>query len=126
MSTHEDFFCINEIVSPDTSTNLIDYSPIRSNCFSVTLQIIVGLKNQEGGEAFCLEVCTPQYIIENYNHEDMIWGRHLLIVFEWNFPKIRKKIYDYFSEINTDNWNDIVEKMSRIGFWEFEDYKPRT
>ncbi|HOG50007.1 MAG TPA: Imm8 family immunity protein [Lentisphaeria bacterium] len=123
MSAQQKIFCIKEIVSSDITEALENYCPIRSDFFSITLQIIVGSINHEGGESFCLEVCTPQYLLENFNRDDMIWGRHYLIVFEYNFPKIRKKIDHYFSAINTESWEKIVEMMSRIGLWEFEDYK---
>lgn len=116
-------YCIKDIISPDIIGSLENYCPIPCDCFSITLQIIVGIQDQDGGESFCIDVCTPKYLIENFKQSDMIWGRHYLFVFEYNFSMIKKKIDEYFESINNGNWDDISEKMARIGLWEFEDYK---
>lgn len=108
--------------SPDIF-ELEKYYPEEENNFCFLLQILVGPKNEKGDETFDITVCTPQWLISNYKKDDVIFGRHYLIVFEYNYKIITNRLQKFVDTIEADNWDEIALKISRIGMWEFEDYQ---
>ena len=69
-------------------------------------------------------LCTPRWLIANGKESDIIIGRHHLIVFEYNYQRIYNKLKELVEDIDGDTWDDIGNKIGRIGRWEFEDYQP--
>ena len=112
---------IKRIHSPDIDS-LSTYSPGDPESFSFLLQAFVGPKDTEGEESFCIQVCTPKWLNENYNQEDVIIGRHLLIVLNYNYDRILNRIKEYVRSCSGKTWKEVAEKIGRIGRWEFEDY----
>ena len=112
---------LKRIHSPDIE-NLSEYSPEHSDKFSFLLQAIVGPLSEEGEESFDIEVCTPKWLSENYSKDDIIIGRHLLIVFDFNYERIFSKIKSYIENCSGDTWGKVAEQIGRLGKWEFEDY----
>jgi hypothetical protein len=99
------------------------YRPIDEKSFSFLLTVAVGPKDTMEEELFDIEVCTPQWLMENHNLREIVLGKHKLIVFEFNMQGILEKINDLFGRCNGKDWNEIAIKLSRIGHWEFEDYR---
>jgi immunity protein 8 of polymorphic toxin system len=99
------------------------YSPDELDCFGFNLRLIAGPKGQPGEESFDIQVCTPQWLLRHYRHEEVIIGRHFLIVFEYSFPRLKAKIEKFSERCTGDSWNEVASKLSRIGYWEFEDYQ---
>lgn len=112
---------ITNIYSPDIY-NLSRYHPDDPEKFSFLLQVFVCPIDGEGEESFSIEVCTPKWLIDNFSKNDVVVGRHLLIVFEYNYERIVNKIRSHVDRCSGDNWRELAEKIGRIGKWEFEDY----
>jgi hypothetical protein len=112
---------IKKLHSPDIY-DLKNYQPAERNSFGFLLQIIVGEKGGKGEESFDVVVCTPQWLMSNFSKDDIVFGRHYLIVFEYNFERILSALQKQVESIEADTWKEIGEKIGRIGKWEFEDY----
>lgn len=112
---------LKRIHSPDIE-DLLQFSPDDPERFSFLLQAIVGPLHKEGEESFDIEVCTPEWLSENHEKNDIVFGRHLLIVFDYNYERIVNKIKSYVEKCEGDTWDKIAEQIGRIGKWEFEDY----
>ena len=108
--------------SPDIS-NLENYIPDFKDEFGFLLQMMVGEKESEGEESFDLFVCTPKWLINHNTKETIIYGRHYLIVFEYNYEKIVQELIKYVESVRGKNWESIAEQIGKIGKWEFENYK---
>jgi hypothetical protein len=108
--------------SPDVD-DLEKYVPEEPDNFGFLLELSAGPKGEEGVESFDVMVCTPQWLISNKSKEDIIIGRHYLIVFEYDYERLMAYLKKYADAIDEKDWNGVAEKMSRIGRWEFEDYK---
>ncbi len=116
---------VKNITSPDFFDIKI-FNPTEKENFSFLLECIVGVKGKDGGDVFSIEVCTPLWLLENNSHniDCMVFGRGKLIVFEFDIDKITKKIINYCESLDAETWIELATKISRIGLWEFEDYRP--
>ena len=109
--------------SPDVQ-DLTAYQPQEKDNFCFLLQVMIGPADMEGEESFDIEVCTPKWLLNTHGIEEVIIGRHRLIVFEYNFKRIKETIISYCEACKGDDWKEIAQKLSRLGKWEFEDYQP--
>lgn len=100
------------------------YWPDDEQCFGIWLTVQVGPDDQEGGHLFQILVCTPDWIKCKYCPQRAVWGRHMLIVFEYEKDLIVREISNYVDGCSGKGFWDVAQKISRIGAWEFEDYEP--
>lgn len=115
---------IKGISSPDVF-DLETFIPEESDNFCFLLELSVGPKEEKGCEVFGITVCTPMWLITNHTNENALFGRHYLIVFEYNYQLIYDKLLKYISSIVADTWEEAALIIGRIGFWEFEDYQKK-
>jgi Immunity protein 8 len=108
--------------SPDIY-DLENYSPKNSQNFSFLLQLMIGPEGVDGEESFDVQVCTPEWIKSQYSKEKCVWGRHMLIVLEYDFTLIKNKVEHYIRTCSGSDWAMLALKLGRIGYWEFEDYQ---
>ncbi|UTA66505.1 MULTISPECIES: immunity 8 family protein [Emticicia] len=114
---------LKELYTIDMMQLLKDFKPAVYNNFGIWIRLIVGEEKTGGEESFDIKLCTPQWLIENHQDSDIIFGRHHLIVFEYNYSKIYNKLKKHIENIHGDTWGEIGTKVGRIGYWEFEDYQ---
>ncbi len=88
------------------------------------LELGIGPKDSKGEEIFGLTICTPQWLMNQYPKDDVILGRHHLIVFEYDYKRIIGKIEKFLLRCNSDTWHEVTLKVGELGRWEFEDYQP--
>ncbi|HAC88551.1 MAG: hypothetical protein CMG91_06435 [Marinobacter sp.] len=112
---------IKRLHSPDIH-DLELYQPEVPEKFGFLLQVMVGPEGVDGEESFDIEVCTPKWLEETYGMNEVVIGRHHLIVREYNYQKIADTIQDFLRECTGESWIEVAEKVSRLGKWEFEDY----
>ena len=112
---------LKQVHSPDVY-DLENYRPEDPERFAFLLQAIVGPEGTEGEESFDIEVCTPKWLESTYKLEDVVVGRHHLIVREYNYERIIETIKDFLRDCSGENWHEVAGKVARIGKWEFEDY----
>lgn len=106
--------------------DLFEYQPEDSDAFGFPLHFIIGPKDAPGEESFDVMVCIPAYLEKNYPVDSVIFGRHLLIVQQYDFNNILDYVAKHVTSLEEDTWEALGEKISRIGKWEFEDYQPYT
>lgn len=109
--------------SPDIE-DLTKYCPKSPEKFCFLLQAMVGPASQEGAESFDIVVCTPQWLAEHCKYDEVLVGRHHLIVMEYNFGRIAHALQSLVEQCTGETWAEVGQKVSRIGKWEFEDYVP--
>ena len=98
------------------------FKPEIDDNFCFLLQLMIGPENEDGEESFDIEVCTPKWLLSNYEKSEILFGRHLLIVFEYNFEQISNKIKKFIERCSGHDWNEVAKQISLIASWEFEDY----
>jgi hypothetical protein len=83
--------------------------------------MLVGPSTSEGEESFDICVCSPEWLQQE--HQPII-GRHLLIVNHFDWPSIEAFLELKVAECSGTSWDEVAEKVGRLGHWEFEDYRP--
>jgi hypothetical protein len=114
---------LRRLHSPDVQ-DLKTFSPLPVDAFGFLLQIMVGPEEQQGEDSFDVVVCTPDWLKRNFKTSDIILGQGRILVFEYNYERLRSFIERYCEKCVADTWQDIATKLSRIGRWEFEGYQP--
>ncbi len=91
------------------------------------VQLLVGPSDGPGAESFQVTVCSPEWLAVRCREVDGIYDpRHHLVVNLEFFDK--RKLRQWFEgkvqKVEAPEWAGIGERLSRIGYWEFEDYQP--
>ncbi|MFL9896424.1 immunity 8 family protein [Paraburkholderia sp. RL17-381-BIF-C] len=107
-------------ISSDES-DIAKFLPEDMACFSLSLRVRIGSDETSGADDFELCVCTPEWLRKTV--WEPRWGRHLLIVREYDLSAIEQCIRDYVAGCHGSNWSEIAGKLARVFGWEFEDYQ---
>jgi hypothetical protein len=112
---------LKRLHSPDIC-NLDEYVPAIQDSFGFLLQIFAGPESQDDAESFDVFVCTPKWLTEKLTGWPVLVGRHHLFVKEYDFTEIRSFIEGYCLNCSGEIWQEVTEKLGRLGKWEFEEY----
>ncbi|WP_344761417.1 immunity 8 family protein [Actimicrobium antarcticum] len=111
----------------DSATiSLETYSPNDRECFGLWINLRVGQNEEEGSHDYQLLVCTPDWLKKEYFFKKAVWGRHMLIVFEYDLDVIKNEIYRCIESCVGTDWPTITQKVAKFAAWEFEDYQRTT
>lgn len=113
---------LKHVLSPDVD-DLSSYYPEDPDSFGFPLQLIIGPKDEAGEESFDVMVCTPTWISRNFAKDEIIMGRHYLILFEYHYERLINRINKYLQQCSGETWQEVANKVGRLGLWEFEDYQ---
>lgn len=91
--------------------------------FAILIQIVAGPPDSPGEESFDVTLCTPGWVKAQAEREGVFSARHHLIVVEYSYDKVYQYISKYLSTCTGSTWNEVAMKISRLGHWEFEDYR---
>jgi hypothetical protein len=111
----------------DSATcTLESYLPDNPKCFGLWIQLRIGPSNHDGAHDYSLLVCSPGWIETElkYAWKGAVWGRHMLIVNEYNLQQITQKIEDFIASCEDKDFDRIAKKLSVNLAWEFENYQP--
>lgn len=87
--------------------NLESYMSENPEKFGFLLQAMVGPEGEDVEESFDIEVCTPKWLEENYGQEDVVVGRHHLIVREYDFARLIGVIKKYLKQCSGEDWAEV-------------------
>jgi hypothetical protein len=104
------------------SLNPEDYLPDDFEDFQCIFGLQIGPVGSGDSELFHVTVCTPKFLAEACKRDGFIWGRHRLIVLEYNLESITQILVKFVGNYSGKSWHEVATKVSRIANWEFEDY----
>jgi hypothetical protein len=58
--------------------------------------------------------------------DGFVVGRHFLFADVIDRPRVEEFIRDRLRRLEAPTWNELAQKIGRLGLWEFEDYRPAT
>ena len=95
--------------------------------FMYLAQMLVGPSDERGEESFNVVVCSPEWLAAAARRDGGLFhARHHLVV---NFETFdRQAVHDWLAarvqDVSGETWDEVAERLARLGYWEFEDYKP--
>ena len=114
---------LRRLHSPDVH-DLESYCPEEPDNFGFLLQAMIGPAGGQGEESFDIVVCTPQWLKRNHDEREIVLGRDHLIVFRYDYKRLENFITGFVTGCDGRSWGDLAQQLSRLGKWEFEDYRP--
>jgi Immunity protein 8 len=115
---------LKEMYSLELAQPLEEFWPDDESNFGISIRLMIGSEDNSGSESFDILVCTPDWIKTQYADEKCVWGRHMLIVLEYDLELIRQEVDRYIAGCTGEDWQAIARKLSSMGAWEFEGYQP--
>jgi len=85
---------------------------------------MVGPSDKDGAESFDILVCTPSWLQSELATNKVLSGRGTIIVSEYDYDEIVRYLEKEIALCHDNDWSKAALKLSRIGFWEYEDYQP--
>ncbi|MFM0191854.1 immunity 8 family protein [Paraburkholderia strydomiana] len=115
---------IRKLYSLEVEDDLIRYQPAERDNFGTWIRLSIGVVGQPGTDNFELLICTPQWLSEELKREaGTRWGRHSLIVSEYDLVVITGQLQRMVQQCAGPDWPSIAVKIARFAAWEFEDYQ---
>lgn len=93
--------------------------------FCTHVRLIAGPDDGPGDESFDLTLCTPEWLAESAAASGgIVDGRHHLVVLFESFDRraVEAWIEKRVTLVSGADWHEVGSKLSRLGYWEFEDY----
>ena len=115
---------LKELHSPDI--DLETFVPDDPKNFWFALEASIGVDGECGADLFVFEVYTPEALADRRASGclgEVVFGRNIIIVFSYDFRTLKLSLERYCDNCVEDDWEALSAKLSRIGKWEFEDYK---
>ncbi len=100
--------------------DLKGYIPDQSNYFGFPLALHIGSSFEKGEDIFYVFICTPAFILSDFSETNFVWGRHMIIVFKYDWDEIFTAIKEKVEEVSSDTWGDVAHEINKYAGWEFE------
>ena len=100
------------------------FQPSDAGTFSITLRLLIGPAESVGEESFDVTVCSPAWLEKECERNGFVLGRHHLVVRSYDFGFVERVLAKLIARYSGETWPEIAEKISRLAYWEFEDYQP--
>ncbi|WP_167004174.1 Imm8 family immunity protein [Mumia sp. ZJ430] len=93
--------------------------------FSLLARMIVGPPDTPGEESFDVTVCSPEWLAGKARAGFYDARHHVVVDFE-TFDRNARQAWltKRVDVVQADTWGGIGELLGRLGYWEFEDYRP--
>ena len=86
-------------------------------------EVYVGLVGEPGEEQYQVTACTPAALVDLLATQSFLLGRHWLFVAEFWPATVEAALRKLIGNIEAPSRVELAQKVSRIGLWEFEDYR---
>jgi Immunity protein 8 len=104
----------------DDVADLARWSPPDPEVFALPLVLEVGPLGLRGKERFDLLVVTPRWLEARHGRRGAVCGRGLLLVFEWDLPRLRAWLAKEVERCSGRTWPEVARKVGRLAEWEGE------
>jgi hypothetical protein len=113
---------IRYLLTPDIEP--ATFVPDDPDRFMFLVEMIAGPAGEPGEESFQFEVCTPGWLLERARTHGPSTGRHYVIVDRFDWPALQTYFRKLVAGCQGADWHEVATRLSRYGYWEFEDYEP--
>lgn len=104
--------------------HLVFEAPDDPEHFAAEVTPYIGPAEGRGADLFEFQVCTPRWLVEQASMpKGFAFLRHHLLVERWDAGLVERAIRDLCLRTEGEDWQEVATKLSRCGYWEFEDYR---
>lgn len=115
---------LKQLRSLELEDSLINYWPEDPLNFGSWVRAMIGPSDQVGAEFFDILVCTPSWLQGELAINKVLSGRGTIILSEYDYDEIVHYLEKQIALCHDNDWSKAALKLSRISFWEYEDYQP--
>lgn len=106
-----------------------EFRPDNPHCFGAWLTAEIGPDEAVGTELFQIFVCNeawlergPRWIPEHGALDPR--QRYIVVADTYDDGSVKERLEGYLDGCDGRTWKEVVAQVSKIGFSEFEDYRP--
>src|SRR5262249_336678 len=100
--------------------------------FALNARLMIGPADGPGEESFDVTICTPECFSVAARGGFYDARHHRVVDFEAFDPAALPRwvarrgaeVREGVGRVQGDKWKEIGGRLSRLGYWEFEDYRP--
>ncbi|MGG0888123.1 Imm8 family immunity protein [Brevibacillus parabrevis] len=92
-----------------------------SDDFWVSLCVAVGPEDSDGADFFYFYATSPKNLLRTSDTREVISGRGLLIVREFDLEAIEEKINDILKDCVRSTWDEVAIALNRYARWEYDE-----
>jgi hypothetical protein len=112
-------FYINDAPEVDPEV----FEPDDAETFGVSITAFVGPNDEGGEEMFDFVVCSARWLAEHPPEKGFWFLRNHLLLTRWDYGVLDRALRDLCAHTHGETWHEVATKLSRWGYWEFEDYR---
>ena len=93
--------------------------------FALLARMYVGPADGPGEESYDLTVCTPEWLAKMCRNAGGIYNprHHVVVTFDdFDTHALHAWLAAQVRDVQADTWAEVAQRVSRLGYWEFEDY----
>ena len=113
---------IDDWVSPDID-NVWIWTPEESKEVCFLLEINIGFEGSTGTDLYQVMVATPEGLKEKKKSDNIIPGRHYIIILEYDWETIESYITKLVESCSSETEEETNNKLCRFFHWEYEDHE---
>ena len=114
---------LKKMYSLELPVSLEEHCPANPENFGLSIRLEVGPVGSDAADSFDLFVCTPYWTQEQLAKEGPVWGRHTLLILEYDYDLILQAVTRRIDACQGKNWHEVANNLARFTAWEFEDYQ---
>lgn len=103
--------------------DLETWRPGDSECFELMVSAFMGPSNGGGEEIFDFRVCTAIWLEQNPPPKGFEFLRRTILLTRWDYQVLARALSDLCLHTEGNDWPEVATRLSRYGYWEFEDYR---
>ena len=100
------------------------FRPDSEEIFGFNVEASIGPKGRAASDIFTFFVCTPAWLLSRSIRRDFgdcgVFGRHMIIVVEYDWAKIQSMIQKLCEETHAESWEEVSRILAQFGRWEYE------
>ncbi|MFT3841797.1 MAG: immunity 8 family protein [Myxococcaceae bacterium] len=107
--------------SPDVQ-DLKSFADAAPADFQLLVQAMIGPQGQDASESFDVVVCSVEALRKQVSRGPLI-GLHHIVMARFDFDLLTATIRAYCTRCEGATWQEVAQKLGRLGHWEFDEYR---
>ena len=112
-----------ERIDTNSASSLQELCADSPENFGFWVNASIGSDETEGSDDFQIFVCSREWLADESRPNAQLPEKYLLVEGGCDSFKLTDSLNAFLAECGGTNWSEVVEKISRIGKWEFEGYQ---